>query len=139
MENKLERLTARLAPAAPPHDPASPGEVSVPFRRFPVEEPEAEPEFSLREYWRIVHARRWSIVLAAGLAMAVAAAYNYVQVPTYRAVATLQIDREQPNIAQLDDRLAEPLEQPDYIETQYKVLQSRNLAKRVIARLGLAE
>jgi capsular exopolysaccharide synthesis family protein len=34
--------------------------------------------------------------------------------------------------------MVEPLEQPDYIETQYKVLQSRSLAKRVIAKLGLA-
>lgn len=139
MENKLERLTARLVPGVLPPEQPHPGEISVPFQRFPPEEPDAEPEFSLREYWRIIHARRWSIALAAAVAVAVTAAYNYVQVPTYRAVATLQIDREQPNIAQLDDRMVEPLEQPDYIETQYKVLQSRSLAKRVIAKLGLAE
>ena len=67
------------------------------------------------------------------------AIYNFVQVPTYRATATIQIDREEPDFARLDDHYRPLPEQPDYIETQYKVLRSRSLVKRVVAKLALHE
>jgi len=75
----------------------------------------------------------------AAMAVALAAVYNYVQVPTYQARATILIDREAPDISQLDENYGQVLKQPDYIETQYKVLRSRSLAKRVITALGLQD
>ena len=111
----------------------------MPFQRFSVEEPEPAGEFSLRSYWHTIHARRWTILAMAAMAVALAAVYNYVQVPTYQAKATIIIDREAPDISQLDEKYGQVPEQPDYIETQYKVLRSRSLAKRAIAALGLQD
>ena len=113
--------------------------LDVPLERLPNELPEPAAEFSLRDYWRVLHAHRPLILLLCVAALAGAAAFNYVQVPVYRSTATLQVDREQPNTARLEDTLIQPLEQPDYIETQYKILKSRRLAKTVMEKLGLAE
>ena len=71
------------------------------------------------------------------MSLGAALAYNYVITPTYRATATLQIDREERNIAELDENYRQLPEQPDYLETQYKVLKSRALGRRVIEELGL--
>ena len=132
------------APAAAPARTTTPKSAAAgpwvaspqPRSMAPVELPEPS-EFSLRDYWRVIHARRGTIAWAAALGLAAALACNYVITPTYRARATLQIDREEPNIAELDENYRRLPEQPDYLETQYKVLKSRALGRRVIAKLGL--
>ena len=104
-----------------------------------MDESEVIGGFSLREHWRVVYSRRWSVLTLAAAGVAVALAWNQVRTPTYQATVTLQIDREQPGLAEMSEQLSPQFpEQPDYIETQYKVLQSRVLAKTVIAELGLA-
>jgi succinoglycan biosynthesis transport protein ExoP len=104
-----------------------------------MDESEVIGGFSLREHWRVVYSRRWSVLTLAAAGVAVALAWNQVRTPTYEATVTLQIDREQPGLAEMSEQLSPQFpEQPDYIETQYKVLQSRALAKTVIAELGLA-
>ena len=133
MNDKLQRLTQVLQPASPSVSTAQ--TVQVPLT---VEEPDAGEAPGLRDYWRIVHANRVLVYTAVVLGAALAAAYNYVRVPTYRATATLQIDREQPGAGQVGDRdYPEFPEAPDYLETQYKVLRSRTLAKQVVTGLGL--
>ena len=122
-----------------PHPAVTGGSVTPPQRvtKTPVEVPEPPSEFSLREYWRVLHARRGTIAWAAALSLGAALAFNYVITPTYRARATLQIDREEPNIAELDESFRRLPEHPDYLETQYKVLKSRALGRRVITKLDL--
>ena len=132
MDNQLEKLTAALAPTRPPRAIASAPATTL------LEFPEPAGGFSLRDFWRLLQARR-GVVTATILASLVAAAvYNYWKTPTYLAAVSIQIDREQPNIARLDEELSRLPERPDYIETQYKVLKSRTLARRVIERLDLA-
>ena len=131
MNNKLKRLDEALA-AAPARRPAAVAAVSF-------EETVEGPELSLREYWRIVSRRRGSLAVAVTLSLLAAGLYTTTQKPTYRATATVQIDREQPGLTDIGRQAAaEPIEQPDYLETQYKILRSRTLAKRVIGQLGIA-
>lgn len=132
MSDKLERLNQALAPL-----PA--GEIPVARRIHSLDESEVIGGFSLRQHWRVIHSRRWTILTLAAVGLAVALIWNQIRVPTYEASVTLQIDREQPGLAEISEPLSPQFpEQPDYIETQYKVLQSRSLAKTVIDRLGLA-
>ena len=146
MDNHLSNVSAAVtsqgeAPAAVFVPKSAAGGSSVtpssPAPKAPVELPEPVSEFSLRDYWRVVHARRATILWAAALSLGAALTYNYVITPTYRARGTLQINREEPNIAELDESYRRLPEQPDYLETQYKVLKSRALGRRVIAKLGL--
>ena len=139
MNDKLQKLSQALAPAALAENGQAGREITVPFQRSAGEEQESRGEFSLREYWRTIHARRWTIASTAAMGVMLAAVYNYVQVPTYLAKATILIDREEPDISRLDEKYSQLPEQPDYIETQYKVLRSRSLARRVITKLGLAD
>ena len=139
MNDKLQRLSASLERASPAEMEPRPRDVSVPFQRFSTEEPESGGEFALRDYWRTIHARRGTIAFAAALALAAALIYNFVQVPTYQATVTIQIDREEPDLARFDEQYRPMQEQPDYIETQYKVLRSRSLAKRVVRKLDLGD
>lgn len=132
MADKLERLSQALAPL-----PAA--ELPAPRRTYSLDESEIIGGFSLREQWRVVYARRWTVLTLAAAGVAAALAWNQIRTPTYQATVTLQIDREQPGLTEISEQTSPQFpEQPDYIETQYKVLQSRALAKTVIAELGLA-
>ena len=111
--------------------------MAVPARPLAVESPEPAGAFSLREFQRVLHARRRVILCVAAAGLTAALAYNFVSPPIYRAVAAIQIDREEPDIAKLEGELRPFPEQPDYLETQYKVLKSRTLARRVIEKLRL--
>ena len=129
MNNKLQRLDEALAPIPRP--------AAIPAAS--LEEAVEVPDFSLRDYWRILLRRRTTVGVGLLLALFASALYNAAVTPTYRATATVQIDREQPGLTDIRQQsVAEPIEQPDYLETQYKVLRSRTLAKRVIGQLGIA-
>ena len=58
--------------------------------------------------------------------------------PQYRATTTLQIEREAMNVVNMEDLI--PSESPmdrDFYQTQYELLMSRSLARRVIAKARL--
>ena len=124
---------------APAMAPRPRGEPVYQSAAASVPEPETGTEFHLRDYWKVLHAQRQVVVSIAVVGVLCALAWNYIETPTYRAAATLQIDREQPSLAQIGQQnFPQFPEQPDYIETQYKVLRSRTLATHVIDKLGLA-
>ena len=67
-----------------------------------------------------------------------AAVWAVTTPPIYTATATLRIEKEEPRVLTFDEvsKQIDPL--PDALLTQQRLLQSRTLANRVIARLGLA-
>jgi uncharacterized protein involved in exopolysaccharide biosynthesis len=129
MDDKLQRLSEQLRPIAAPRAARTPAS---------REEAGSLGELGLREYWKVIHARRSLVLGCTLLALAAAAVYNTAAPPTYRASATLQIDREQASLAQISEQQGPQFpEQPDYIETQYKILRSRSLARTVIEQLEI--
>ena len=103
---------------------------------LPGEAPELDysigDELPFRDYFRIVHRRRWMIltIVAAGIAMA--AVVNWTSTPFYQAQATLQFDIDM-NILGVDHPLL-PLDQRDwmreFVPTQMAIMQSRDVAVR---------
>jgi capsular exopolysaccharide synthesis family protein len=59
--------------------------------------------------------------------------------PVYRAKALIEIDRENPNFVTSQEMLQLDEVSDAYLETQYKVLTSDELAGRVIRQLGLEQ
>src|SRR5262249_11047545 len=57
--------------------------------------------------------------------------------PVFLATATLRIEKDEPHVLKFEQVIKEDNPQQDYYQTQYKVLQSRALASRVIGLLGL--
>jgi succinoglycan biosynthesis transport protein ExoP len=101
--------------------------------------PEAESDFNLAEYVAMVR-RHWKLVAAACITAVAAAAIHYSITPkAYMATATIQIERR--TLAPTLTSQAPWLESyfdAEYYPTQYKLLESRGLAERVVKRLDLA-
>ncbi|MBI2820302.1 MAG: polysaccharide biosynthesis tyrosine autokinase [Acidobacteria bacterium] len=113
---------------------------AVPVSSYPLGLEEGESAPSLLDYWRVIQKRRWTILSILLLVVVTVMIGTLKQRPVYRAKTVLQIDRESPNILSFQGFVAEMNPYDDsYLETAYKVLQSRSLAYRVINKLNLAE
>lgn len=113
--------------------PSGRDRLSVPLEQFI--EPEAP---NLRDYGRVLHARRWAILAFWAITLLTTFMVSALMTPTYRSVLTLQIDRDTPKVFQFQDVV--PIESPadkDFYQTQYELLMSRALARRVIEQLRL--
>jgi len=99
---------------------------------------ESESEFNLGEYLAMVR-RHWKLVAAASLVCTAAGAIHYAITPkAYMATATIQIERR--TLAPALSSQAPWLESyfdAEYYPTEYKLLESRGLAERVVKRLDL--
>jgi len=93
----------------------------------------------LRSYWCVLRKRRW-IVLAVWLVVFTAVLLATLkETPLYRARTLIEIEKENPNIVTADDLFEIDNVNSTFLETQYKVLESESLARRVVRDLGLDE
>lgn len=102
------------------------------------EQPFAEKEVNLLDYWRVVWKRRWNAAAIALIVIAVVGFRTFTVTPTYTAKGTLLIEKE-PNILTFEEIFQIESFRDDYYQTQYKLLQSRALAENVVERLKLPE
>jgi capsular exopolysaccharide synthesis family protein len=109
--------------------------------------PSPEPSYESAEpaeapLWGYVHVllRRRGLVLAVFTAVVVAAALrSFLTKPVYQATAQLLIERADPNVLSFKGVTEEKVGWgiDDYYQTQYKLLQSRSLGRRVVEQLDL--
>ena len=95
---------------------------------------------NLAEYAGALLRSWWLILLISAVVVGAALAASLMMTPQYRATTTLQIEREAMKVVEMEDLI--PSESPmdrDFYQTQYELLMSRSLARRVIARTGLAD
>lgn len=97
-----------------------------------------DDQINLLEYWNILR-RRWRLLAATALATVfLALVFTLLATPSYRAGTTLQIERDTIKVVAYEG--LEPSESPldkDFYQTQYELLKSRSLARRVIEDLKL--
>ncbi|MGB7438854.1 MAG: polysaccharide biosynthesis tyrosine autokinase [Candidatus Acidiferrum sp.] len=93
----------------------------------------------LRAHWRTMQKRRWTIfsVLLAAFTITLIATIREKRI--FRAEALLEIQKENANIPTVQELFQLENVSDNYLETQYKVLQSETLARRVIDQLHLDE
>lgn len=94
----------------------------------------------LLEYWEVLRRRRWIVYLSVGVVVVVALVASFLATPLYRATATLQIERQNPDILTFKDVAAVDYAwsaYTDFYQTQYKILASDAVARRAVERLGL--
>ena len=94
-----------------------------------------EFNIDLMGLWQVLLKRRWTVAGTVGIMFVLALAASLLMTPVYRATASVQIDREQMNISK-DSAPVMSFQDPGYIRTQFQVLQSRELASRVLRELG---
>ncbi|MEY2867051.1 MAG: hypothetical protein RIQ43_1077 [Pseudomonadota bacterium] len=96
-----------------------------------------EFNIDLMGLWHILMKRRWTIAATVGIVFVFALVASLMITPVYRATASVQIDRELMNITNNDaNPMAGMIADPNYLNTQYQLLQSRELASRVLSDIG---
>lgn len=101
-----------------------------------VEKP-ADGAAKLRASWRVIRKRQWSALLTLMAIFAAVTIWTVRQKPMYEAKGLLEIEQESPNIVTVQDLFQIENITNDYVETQYKILQSDSLARKVIEQLHL--
>lgn len=134
---------AGLAPREPNH----PMTVARPRSEVAVDpdvlrqmEFDQEEAFPLRRYLHLLMGRRWQIFSVTAVIVLIALIQAFTTTPLFRSEATLQIDPETPSILgneQAGDLSFSPKGMEEYLATQTRKLETRNLARRVIAQLDL--
>lgn len=95
-----------------------------------------EEETHLWEYLHVLLRRRSLVIAVALTVTALAAVRAFITSPAYAGIAQLLIERENPNVLSFKE-VAEVDARDDYYQTQYKLLQSRVLARRTIEAMNL--
>ncbi|HEX4642458.1 MAG TPA: polysaccharide biosynthesis tyrosine autokinase [Candidatus Acidoferrales bacterium] len=124
--NKMEVFHARGVRVERPR--------SVPGPVFPARR-EKPPD--LVAWWRVIRKRRWTVATAFVVLFVTVLAGSLYEQPVYRAKALIEIDKESPSVANPQEMFLLDEVSDAYLETQYKVLASDDLAERVIRQLGL--
>ncbi len=101
--------------------------------------PQEEREVHLRDYWKVILKRRWTILAFFLIVVGTTVVATFTMNPIYRATTTIQINKENPQIVDFKEIFAVNTMDMDYYQTQYKILESRSLARRVIQTLNLQE
>ena len=119
--------------------PTDPTYQLPPYPGYPYFPPEEEKEVHLRDYWRVIRKRLWIVLAVFLITMVVTAIHTFTQRPVYRGTATIQINIENPQIVDFKEIFTVNMWAQDYYQTQYRILESRSLAKRVVRKLKLWE
>jgi len=101
--------------------------------------PQEEKEINLREYLIILRKRMWTIIACFLIVVVATVIGTYTVRPVYRATATVQIGKENPQIVDFREIFQVSAWDTDYYQTHYQILASRNLARRVVDTLKMAE
>ena len=91
----------------------------------------------LLAYWKVIRKRRWTVLTAFVVLFGIVLAGTLKQKPVYRAKALLEIEKENPSLVTPQELFQLDEVSDTYLETEYKVLSSDDLAERVIVQLSL--
>src|SRR5437867_5924690 len=96
-----------------------------------------EEKINLRHYWHVILERRWLVLAAFISVFALCLIYLFNATPIYQAIARMQVDRESDNVLNIKEVFSVDGREQDYLQTQYKNLQSRTLIESVVSKLKL--
>ena len=98
-----------------------------------------EEQIDLRDYLRVILKRRWTLITVFAVTVITVIIHTFTATPIYEATTRLIIDQENPNVVSIQEVMAVDASGTDYYQTQYKIIESRAVAREVIKRLHLAE
>lgn len=96
-----------------------------------------EEELHLRDYWKIILKYRWFVLSCFVIVSALGIIWTFMQRPIYRATSTIWIEKEAPKVVSFQEVLSVDTSTTDYYQTQYQILQSQTIARKVIYKLKL--
>ena len=99
---------------------------------------DSSQEIDIQQYVRIVRKHKWLIVLFTAVITGLATYYAYTATPIYQARAIMLVEEKKANLVSIEELYGVESNKANYYETQFALLKSRALAKKVIDRLNLA-
>ncbi len=93
----------------------------------------------LRQYWHVLLERRWLIIVIFAACVTAGFIYAFRATPLFEAVARLQINPESAGVLSLRDVISTANKDQEYLQTQYRNLQSRSLLEKIRTKLKLDE
>ncbi|MDY7037466.1 MAG: polysaccharide biosynthesis tyrosine autokinase, partial [Thermodesulfobacteriota bacterium] len=96
-----------------------------------------DDQIDLFDYLRVIQKRRWTAITVFTVIVITVAIHAFTATPVYEATSRLIIDRENPNVVSIQEVMAVDASGTDYYQTQYKIIESRTVAREVINRLHL--
>ncbi|MPY86443.1 MAG: polysaccharide biosynthesis tyrosine autokinase [Luteitalea sp.] len=91
----------------------------------------------LLDYLRILHKRRRMAITAFVVIFGSITLYTFMATPLYQASAQVLIENETANVVQFEEVIDQDQQAMDYYQTQYRILQSRAVARRTVDTLKL--
>lgn len=98
-----------------------------------------EKNISLSDYLWVIYKHRRAASAFFAFTVLVAVVYVFAATPVYRATTKILIERENPNAMEFKDLYTLDATSQDFYQTQYRILESRNLAKFVVESMRLYE
>jgi succinoglycan biosynthesis transport protein ExoP len=98
-----------------------------------------EQQIDIRDYLRVIQKRKWTIITFLAIIVITVTIHAFTATPIYEATTRLIIDKENPNVVSIQEVMAVDASGTDYYQTQYKIIESRTVARQVIKSLHLEE
>jgi capsular exopolysaccharide synthesis family protein len=103
----------------------------------PLAEPPGEGEVHLSDYVRVLYKRRWPALTMFLVVFVSTCIFTFTATPIYNARVQILIEKEASNVVTFKEAVEQNQVADDYYQTQYKILQSRALARRTLDALQL--
>jgi capsular exopolysaccharide synthesis family protein len=94
-------------------------------------------EVHLTDYVKVLYKRRWPALTAFLIVVLSVSVYTFTAIPIYEARVQILIEKESTNVVTFKEAFEQNQITDDYYQTQYKILQSRALARRTLDALKL--
>src|SRR5262245_58847208 len=94
-------------------------------------------EVHLSDYIRILYKRCWPALTLFAIVVLGVSVYTFTATPIYEAKVQILIEKEASNVVAFKEAIEQNQVTDDYYQTQYKILQSRALARRTLDALNL--
>lgn len=124
----LKFHTPAAVPAPPPAEPG------YAHSGAPIE---AADDVHLLDYVRVIYKHRWPALTAFLVVSISVILYTFSVTPVYEARTQVVIEADNPNIVSFREVIEQEKSSNDYYQTQYRILQSRAIARQTIEALKL--
>ncbi len=93
-------------------------------------------QIHLRDYLRVILKHRWTVITVFAVIVIMVTIHAFTATPIYEAHARLVIEKENPKVVSIQEVMAVDASGTDYYQTQYKIIESRAVARDVLRRLS---
>ena len=96
-----------------------------------------DKQINIHDYLRVLRKYHRTILAVFTVILVSVVIFTYTATPIYRATTRLIIEKDDPKVVSIQEVMSVDSSGLDYYQTQYKIIESRAVAREVIKRLNL--